>query len=172
MQSTSIEKYLRSVGAVMMAGLVLVGAGCSNNTAPVAVQPTQSTVVVTEPGPVPSTEPIPVPAKPAPSTTPIAVKYTYKNGTYSLTQSYFTPGGPEDMGVSVTLKNDVITGATVTNEAKGGTAIQYQNLFIQSFKSVVVGQKIQDLNLSRVSGASLTTGGFTAALAKIMTKAS
>ncbi|MFA5945534.1 MAG: FMN-binding protein [Patescibacteria group bacterium] len=163
MQHTAIEKYLGSVGAVMMAGLVLLGAGCSNN-APVAVQPAQPNVVVTEP--------VSVPIKSDPSTAPIAVKYSYKNGTYSLTQSYFTPDGSEDMGVSVTLKNDVITGATVTNKARNGTSMQYEDIFIRTFKTVVVGQKIQDLHLSRVSGASLTTRGFNSALAQIMTKAS
>lgn len=43
---------------------------------------------------------------------------TYKDGTYSATGRYQTPGGSESIGVTVTLANG-ITDASVTQNATG-----------------------------------------------------
>lgn len=97
---------------------------------------------------------------------------TYKNGQYTVTGNYWAPEGMERMSVSVTLTNDVITDTTVTNQAQDPTSRQYQGMFISSYKSMVVGKDISTLNLTRVSGSSLTPQGFNDALAKIKQQAS
>lgn len=91
----------------------------------------------------------------------------FKDGTYSATGSYTTPGGREDLLVSVTLKDGKVADSTVTVEAKSPTSVQFQNEFINNYKQFVTGKSIADLKLSKVSGSSLTGKGFNAAVEKI-----
>lgn len=96
---------------------------------------------------------------------------TYKDGTYTATGSYQTPGGTESIGVTVTLSGDMITDASVTQNASGGEAEEYQSAFAGGFKSLVVGKKIEDVSLTRVAGSSLTPNGFNNAIAAIESQA-
>ena len=95
----------------------------------------------------------------------------YKDGTYSTTASYATPGGVEQMGVSLTLKNGIITDSTVSAVAIDRESRGYQNDFIAAYKGQVVGKSIDAVSLSRVSGASLTSRGFNSALTTIKSQA-
>ncbi|MES2630509.1 MAG: hypothetical protein V4611_00965 [Patescibacteria group bacterium] len=88
----------------------------------------------------------------------------YKDGTYTETGSYFSPGGNESIEVSVTIANDVITDATVTSKAKNAESKEHQADFISGYKSLVVGKDIDEVTLSRVAGSSLTSNGFNSAL--------
>ncbi len=95
---------------------------------------------------------------------------TYKDGTYKATGSYQSPQGTDTIGVSVTLKSNVITAVTVTpnsNEISG----KWQTNFAKNVSAVVVGKKISDVQLTNVSGSSLTPIGFNDALAQIKTQA-
>ena len=96
---------------------------------------------------------------------------TYKNGTYSATGSYLSPGGNESIGVTVTLTNDVVTSARVTPEPVSAEGKQYQAIFEQNFTPYVVGKNISDIKLTHVSGSSLTPTGFNDALSKIEAEA-
>jgi uncharacterized protein with FMN-binding domain len=96
----------------------------------------------------------------------------YKDGTYSATGSYVSPGGPDNVNVSVTLADGIITDATVTSGANDPTSAHYQGIFIANYKPLVVGKNIDDVVLSKVSGSSLTSGGFNDALTKIKAEAS
>jgi uncharacterized protein with FMN-binding domain len=96
----------------------------------------------------------------------------YKDGTYSAVGSYESPGGPDNLNVSVTLASGIITDATVTSGAHDSTSSHYQGIFISSYKNLVVGKNIDDVVLSKVSGSSLTSGGFNDALTKIKAEAS
>lgn len=89
---------------------------------------------------------------------------SYKNGTYTKTGSYSTPGGRESIEVTVTLANDIVTDASVKGGASSGEAKQYQNEFISGYKTAVVGKDVDEVSLSRVAGSSLTSNGFNAAL--------
>lgn len=91
----------------------------------------------------------------------------YKDGTYKAEGSYQSPGGAESVGVSITLQGDVVTAVTVTPEAKSGNSKQYQTAFASGISGEVVGKKIDDLKVSKVSGSSLTSGGFNQALETI-----
>ena len=95
----------------------------------------------------------------------------YKDGSYSVTGNYISPGGPEEINVTVTLKNDVITDATVISQATRLNSVKFQGMFVSGFKTFVVGKKIDDVQLSKVSGSSLTPSGFNDALAKIKSQA-
>ena len=98
-------------------------------------------------------------------TTPVST--TFKDGTYSSTGSYQTPGGQESIGVKVTLANSVITDASVTKMGQSGEAQEYQTEFANAFKSKVVGKKVSEVKLDRVAGSSLTSNGFNNALSDI-----
>ncbi|MFB2596267.1 hypothetical protein ACEXQE_00600 [Herbiconiux sp. P17] len=97
---------------------------------------------------------------------------TYTDGTYDATGNYVSPNGKEEVDVSVTLAGDVITAVTVTPEATNPTAIQYQTQFADGIAAVVVGKDIDEIDVSRVAGSSLTSGGFNEAIEAIKADAS
>lgn len=96
---------------------------------------------------------------------------SFKDGTYSATGSYQTPGGQESIGVTVTLAGGTITDASVNQEGKTGEAQEYQSKFASGFKTQVVGKKIDEVSLTRVAGSSLTSNGFNNAIDDIETQA-
>lgn len=91
----------------------------------------------------------------------------YTDGTYTADGSYTSPGGTESITVEVTLADDIITDVTVTPQADGGTAAGFQNQFADGIAAEAVGKDIDELNVSRVAGSSLTSGGFNAAIEAI-----
>jgi len=99
------------------------------------------------------------------------VSSVYKNGTYTANGSYMTPEGQVAINVSVTLVNDIITDANVTSASGGRTSVRYQDKFIAGYKQYVVGKNIADVQLSKVSGSSLTPEGFNNAIATIKAQA-
>lgn len=100
-----------------------------------------------------------------------ATSGSYKDGTYTATGSYFSPGGLEEIEVSVTLKDGVVDGTSAAAKAASGTSRQYQGEFIGGYKNLVTGKSIDDVELSRVAGSSLTSSGFNDALEEIRQKA-
>lgn len=94
-----------------------------------------------------------------------------KDGTYSATGDYQSPGGASAVAVTVSLKSGVITAVQVVPKADNPTAQQYEAQFASGIGAVAVGKKIAGLQVGAVSGSSLTSQGFEQALAKIRTKA-
>ncbi|MEI6396625.1 MAG: hypothetical protein WCO48_00925 [Candidatus Taylorbacteria bacterium] len=114
--------------------------------------------------------------KPVVSTTPppaITKKsvYAYKNGTYSANGSYMSPGGQDQLLVTLTIANDIVTSASVTVQSADRTSQKYISRFLSGYQSYVVGQDISTLNLTRISGSSLTPIGFNNALSQIKAQA-
>lgn len=95
----------------------------------------------------------------------------YKDGTYSATGTYQSPGGTETVAVDLTLASDLVTAVTVTPQATRPDSAMYQKAFAAGIADVVVGKDIDTLNVSKVAGSSLTSGGFNDALAQIKAKA-
>lgn len=141
-----------------------LSSGTDNDGVDTNVYTTHSTTTPTQP---PPTKVVVI--------TPVAdttKKSIYKDGTYTVTASYNSPAGTESIGVSLTLKNGIITDATVTPLAKHPTSERYQEMFISGYKAYVIGKDIATLNLGVVSGSSLTPIGFNNALAQIKAQAS
>lgn len=88
----------------------------------------------------------------------------FKDGTYTETGSYTTPGGQESITVTVTITGGVITATSAEGSGGNGNTIEYQGKFIGGYKDLVVGKKVDDVSLSRVSGSSLTSQGFNKAI--------
>lgn len=135
----------------------------------------------TDTTPEPVTTQSALPAKPvttAPKLTPavpvaITAKTAYKNGTYTVTTSYVAPSRTtHEVVATVKILNDVVTEAQVSYGGEPHqTSSQYQSRFSQSYQSQVVGKKLDSISLSRVGGASLTTGAFNKALVQVKTQA-
>lgn len=89
-----------------------------------------------------------------------AASGSYKDGTYQAEGSYTSPGGNEKVGVSLTLAGGVVTAVTVTPESENPTGQQYQGRFADGISGEVVGKQLDELKVSKVSGSSLTSGGF------------
>lgn len=89
-----------------------------------------------------------------------AASGSYKDGAYQAEGSYTSPGGNEKVGVSLTLAGGVVTAVTVTPESENPTGQQYQGRFADGISGEVVGKQLDELKVSKVSGSSLTSGGF------------
>jgi len=96
---------------------------------------------------------------------------SYSDGTYSADGSYQAPSGTESITVEVTLADDKITDITVTPHATDPTAKGHQAEFVGGIADQVVGKDIDTLNVTKVSGSSLTSGGFKIAIAAIKEQA-
>ncbi len=96
---------------------------------------------------------------------------TYKDGTYTADGSYQTPETVEKITVSITLAGDTVTAVKVTGDPQASETEHYQSQFIGGISAQVVGKKLDEISVSRVSGSSLTSKGFTQALATIRTEA-
>jgi uncharacterized protein with FMN-binding domain len=92
---------------------------------------------------------------------------SYKDGTYTADGSYQAPSGTESITVEVTLADDKITDITVTPHATDPTAKGHQAEFVGGIADQVVGKDIDTLNVTKVSGSSLTSAGFKIAITAI-----
>ncbi len=95
---------------------------------------------------------------------------TYKDGTYTQVGEYVSPGGPETIGVTITLANGVVSDVTVEPQATRPVSMEKQADFAANYKPMVVGKSIDEVMLTKVSGSSvcaataLRTGASTLAL--------
>lgn len=95
----------------------------------------------------------------------------YIDGTYTATGSYQTPETVEQIEVTITLADDVVTAVEVTGDPQASESQRYQSEFIGGISDEVVGKNIDDLSVDRVAGSSLTSGGFNDALDEIKAEA-
>jgi hypothetical protein len=95
----------------------------------------------------------------------------YKDGTYEMIGNYVSPGGPREVGVTLTLANGVISDASAEVMATDATSQRFQGEFVNNFKPMVIGKSIDEVVLEKVSGSSLTPKGFNDAVNKIKTAA-
>lgn len=95
----------------------------------------------------------------------------YTDGTYTAEGDYTSPAGPSHVTVELTIADDIVTAVTVTPLATDSTSKGFQTQFADGISDAVVGQDIDTLNVSRVGGSSLTSGGFADAVAQIKAEA-
>ncbi|MGM7668216.1 FMN-binding protein [Microbacterium sp. A93] len=95
----------------------------------------------------------------------------YVDGTYTAKGAYQTPETVEQISVMLRLEDGVITDVTVTGDPQARESEQYQGVFITGIAEEVVGVAIHELNVSRVAGSSLTSGGFNSAVDDIKEQA-
>lgn len=92
------------------------------------------------------------------------------DGTYEATGEYTSPAGPEVVPIKLTLKNGVIETIEFNQKVTNPGSIKFQGMFKEGYKALVVGKKITEVKLDKVSGSSLTPKGFNDAIQKIITQ--
>lgn len=85
------------------------------------------------------------------------------NTTYQTTVNYEVPEKNQTLTLSLTLQNNIVINSVVT-QSMHGKSREYQEDFEKSYKVKIIGKNINDINLSRIGGASLTTNAFNQAI--------
>jgi uncharacterized protein with FMN-binding domain len=162
----STPKNAPMIGLVAVAALVILATGvfayqAKNKTSAPAqnIQQTPSTTQTSE-----------TPAATTAPTTPPA-QQSYKDGSYDVMGEYISPGGPEQIEVKMTLKEGTISAVDVISKTVRPQSKNFQNIFIANYKPMVLGKNIDEVQLTKVSGSSLTPKGFNDALQKIKSEA-
>lgn len=96
---------------------------------------------------------------------------TYSDGTYTASAGYRAPSGTESITVELTIADGTVTAVNVSQQATDREAQEFQARFASGVSSAVVGKELSGLSVSRVSGSSLTSNGFNAALEDIRAQA-
>jgi len=107
----------------------------------------------------------------ATTTEAAAAGTAYQDGTYTATGSYTSPGGTEEVTITLTLTGDTITAATAEGGATKPPSSQYQGEFVDNFAALIIGKDVADVTLDKVAGSSLTSGGFNKAVETIKSQA-
>jgi len=95
----------------------------------------------------------------------------YKDGTYKTTTTYRNPKQDEyQLEVTLVVASDIVTDSQIVY-SQGAEKDPNAQRFEAAYRAEVIGKDLDSLNLSRVGGASLTTGGFNKALETIKTDA-
>ena len=141
-----------------VAGLSLAGsvAGCAPSAQQPATQETESPAAATSS------------AKTGPSAGSSA---GYKDGTYSADGNYKSPNGTETVGVQLTLANGTVSGVEITEHPSNPNTRKFQGQFASGIADQVVGKSLDEINVSKVAGSSLTSGGFNQAVDAIKAQA-
>ncbi|MCU1441200.1 MAG: FMN-binding protein [Rhodoglobus sp.] len=96
--------------------------------------------------------------------TPDAPARDYADGTYTESGDYSAPSGTETVEVTITLADNIITAVDVVGDATDPEARLHQGEFIDGIQGVVVGKNIDEIQVDKVGGSSLTSGGFNRAI--------
>lgn len=90
---------------------------------------------------------------------------TIANRTITGEGSYTTPARlTHTIEVALTLNGDLVTDVAVNYNDGAGPANDHQKRFDAAYRTQVVGKTLDNISLSRVGGASLTSGGFNKAV--------
>jgi len=104
------------------------------------------------------------------TTTPVTsttMESKYKDGVYTKLGKYVSPGGPEQIEITITVKDGMIADASSVTKATLPGSIKFQDNFGGGFKELIIGKNINEVSLDKVAGSSLTPKGFNDALEQI-----
>jgi uncharacterized protein with FMN-binding domain len=151
-----------------IAGISLIGtvAGCAPSAQSSAAQSTASQSTAAE-SPAGANSSAPMAGTGESSTAASA----YKDGTYSADGNYVSPNGTETVGVELTLAGGTVSGVNITEHPSNPNTRKFQGEFASGIAAQIVGKKLDELNVSKVAGSSLTSGGFNQAVEKIKSEA-
>lgn len=142
------------VALIAVAAIALYASRGMSSTTELAASPTPANVTGTN-------------SSPSVTTT----QGSYADGEYSAEGMYITPGGPRNINISLTIENGVVTNSTFEGLATDPTSQRFQQEFGDNYQPMIVGKSIDEVQLTKVSGSSLTPQGFMDALQKIKTQA-
>ncbi len=147
----------KSTSVALFAGLALTGAlaACSPTTVDEAETETETTETDT-------TE----------TDTGSSGGGSFADGVYTASGDYQAPSGTESVEVNLSLMGGVITAVEVIGDATDPQAKIHQGEFISGIGPIVVGKDIDSIQVDKVGGSSLTSGGFNKAIEAIKADAS
>ncbi len=110
-----------------------------------------------------------IPNEPGDSPFEADTESVYTDGTHAVVANYQAPNKANHIvSVSLTLENDVVTASTLAFSGdQVDTSKGFQGKFAAAYEAQIIGKKLDDIKLSRVGGASLTTGAFNDAIAQV-----
>ncbi|MGW9404647.1 FMN-binding protein [Arthrobacter sp. NPDC055585] len=107
-----------------------------------------------------------------PSAAPAPGTREFADGEYTATGSYIPPSNTkEEVTVSLTLSDGVVTELNVSTSGNHPTSKRYQAEFTDGVQKEVVGKPIDELDVHKIASSSLTSSGFNKALDAIMNEA-
>ncbi len=98
---------------------------------------------------------------------------SFVDGTYTTQTSYFTPRRTEHtMDVTFTLNDDIVTDVSILWDGSAEPKTPSHSGFDAAYKAEVVGRPLNEIFLSRVGGASLTSESFNEVIENVEIEAS
>lgn len=149
-----------------MAGLSLIGAVAGCAPAASGGDPANTSAAET-----PAAAPTTGTSSTSMATTGSGGASAYKDGTYSADGNYVSPNGTETVGVELTLAAGKVTDVQITTHPSNPNTRKFQGEFAGGIAGQIVGKDIDSLNVSKVAGSSLTSGGFNDAVEQIKSEA-
>lgn len=166
-RSITGKRVLHALAAVSLLGV----AGCAG-TAP-SPGAASGEGATTAPAEAPASSAAPEASAGAEPTeaAPAASDQAYEDGEFTQVGSYVSPGGTEEIGVTLTLEKDVVTAVSTEPMPSNPTAKLYQERFSGGIQEEIVGKTLDELKVDKVAGSSLTSGGFAEATDLIKSEA-
>lgn len=97
---------------------------------------------------------------------------SYADGEYTASGSYTPPSNQtEEVDVTLTLEGNTVTALEVTTSGNHPTSKAYQREFTSGVQEQVIGKSLDELDVDKVAGSSLTSQGFNKALETIRAEA-
>ncbi|WP_294569377.1 hypothetical protein [uncultured Arthrobacter sp.] len=165
-RSLTGKRVLHALAAASLLGV----AGCAG-TAPSPGSEPAGEAASSAPAEAPASSAAPEASAGAEPTEAAPADQTYEDGEFTQVGSYVSPGGTEEIGVSLTLEKDVVTAVTTEPMPSNPTAKLYQERFSGGIQEEIVGKKLDELKVDKVAGSSLTSGGFAEATDLIKSEA-
>ena len=162
----NLPAHKKMLSAAAAASVLLITAACGTSEGSDGDTPTSA--APTSAAPAPTSDAAEDPATPDVG----AEEAGYADGDYEAEGSYSNPGGESTVKVALTISDGTISKVDVTPEATNGTSKQYQTQFAGGIADEVVGKSLDDLDVSKVAGSSLTATGFNDAIDQIKAEAS
>ncbi len=90
-----------------------------------------------------------------------AVAAEFTDGTFTSNSTYRVPNGDEEaISVEIVLANNEIVSLEFDVQATNSTSEQWQGRFSPLIEDAVVGEDLEEADVSRLGGASLTSAAF------------
>lgn len=93
------------------------------------------------------------------------------SGVFTGEASYSTGRAIHELVVTLTLENDIVVATDMLYDGDGEPATPMLTSFNDAYETEVIGKDIDDIELSRVGGASWTSDAFNEAVAEIKASA-
>lgn len=88
----------------------------------------------------------------------------YADGTYTASGQYVTPGGIEQIEITLDIAGDKITGVQFVGDPQRSESRNFQGQFADGIAAEIVGKAVDEVQVDRIAGSSLTSGGFNQAI--------